>query len=818
MISDGLFVVVCIFMLHNAVKGLDLSGDGSDRFYKNIMSYVIEPFESVGYTDKNGQDIQWFGVPIETSMDQTSKSNFTIVSETNQSLFGKASLRIDYSLKDVNDAISFGWIQSNRSHNCYKSDTFSIWYKHNLTNEQQQQKCQLKIRLVLYDDSACLSNSKMSPTSVRTVLCNKVSNLNQVGIVEEIIESSIITLDDNRWIQIRVPTSHFPQLNLKRIRGWKLEMMHPNPLDKTCSGTVWFDQLECQGSGEMFGSAFHVVDTNIGYSMNDAAQDGTWNRKFFKSNISEANSSMVLNDSGSLSFNYTVEQVETWGGYLAISYVAPGTSYYNLSSMSFLSFDYEVLESESAPGRSMFRVVLLDGSHCNETCSHSDEAQERYYSFHSILSTNSTKQGQNTITVPFAGGTTPQAPFWLTGWSGISGNSILDLGNLKGIYLEVNINAGNNSMSIGSFDSGAFVVSNLTAKQYTSINTSTNMTCVGETNLGFTVALNSFRNAGNLGAICHSFCVDDQTCNYAISDVTGHCYVADSIFDYEIKLYNSSSQDTDTLNACWVDSASKRGDFCTKCKCNPADKSIDCRGTNLLTVPKTFDQSFRPRLLDLRDNPQLVIIGSGALNSVASSLEELLLPMNLTYIASTTLKYLNPDIKIVSDTSKNGQRHASNVVTSTKDSFQDVCCTQGNTLSIGSIDFTFCDLKANFPGVDSVYENFVEYYDAGLFKLVEPSSSFMSEAAESYQKCAEYCAITQQCNYFSYDGRILNTHSECYLWETTTPIQSSTVCCESDHYADENQTIADGYLVGHHELGQLLTTRLFKSYHQNPSY
>ena len=74
-----------------------------------------------------------------------------------------------------------------------------------------------------------------------------------------------------------------------------------------------------------------------------------------------------------------------------------------------------------------------------------------------------------------------------------------------------------------------------------------------------------------------------------------------------------------------------------------------------------------------------------------------------------------------------------------------------------------------------------------LFVLIACSSYFMSEAAESPEKCAEYCAIRDGCLYFSYDARRKEAEHTCYLQVNNGT--SSEVCCHEDDYADDNATI-----------------------------
>lgn len=60
----------------------------------------------------------------------------------------------------------------------------------------------------------------------------------------------------------------------------------------------------------------------------------------------------------------------------------------------------------------------------------------------------------------------------------------------------------------------------------------------------------------------------------------------------------------------WMDDVNKRGNFCEICECRESDHTIDCQSRGLKIVPKTFDLPWRPLLLDLRGNADLVMIGA----------------------------------------------------------------------------------------------------------------------------------------------------------------------------------------------------------------
>ena len=84
---------------------------------------------------------------------------------------------------------------------------------------------------------------------------------------------------------------------------------------------------------------------------------------------------------------------------------------------------------------------------------------------------------------------------------------------------------------------------------------------------------------------------------------------------------------------------------------------------------------------------------------------------------------------------------------------------------------------------------------AELLLELTPSSPFLSEAAESVEKCAEVCTISADCSFFSYDARVTESEHRCYL-RRTNGTSSHFSCCEDGHYADNEKTLP-GWISGH---------------------
>ena len=247
----------------------------------------------------------------------------------------------------------------------------------------------------------------------------------------------------------------------------------------------------------------------------------------------------------------------------------------------------------------------------------------------------------------------------------------------------------------------------------------------------------------------------------------------------------------------WIDSADKRGDFCDVCQCREEDRSIDCRGGDLVILPKTFapTKEFVPKTLDLRDNPRLHIIGAGSLESIEDTLEKILFPVQVKYITSgffETFPTLNKvQFEEATILQNDAPSHSANFITASDQAFSSICCSRGDKVEFGSSggQVEFCDMIISKPGIDAVYFPFTKFPDESLpMAFIQPSSDFMSEAAESVEKCAEYCSISSECRYFMYDARYPNAEHNCVLYKTVVgPAEQK--CCEQDDYADLSRTL-----------------------------
>ena len=437
--------------------------------------------------------------------------------------------------------------------------------------------------------------------------------------------------------------------------------------------------------------------------------------------------------------------------------IAPYRAYYNLTNANSLHLGYRVKEIASVPGRTHLRLIMSDSSHLS--CPNCTDF-ERYYNFNYILDENQTL---GEIVVPLKGSTdgTP-GTLQLTGWSGGSGNRQLDTDHIKGFALEFSLDSQGH---VGSTTAGAIDLFGLSALA-SHANTSGaghSGEAIVETGLHFTASTPRFNRREFLGSQCQNTCNEDPNCLYALSNEKD-CFTASNVEAMDVAIADTAST-WDNYDAFWMDDVLKRGDFCEICDCHENDRTIDCQGRDLKIVPKTFkfEGLWEPVLIDLRNNSDLVILGRGALDDIAKSLEEIWLPKEMQFISQGSLDGL-PKLAAVQIEESSGAK-IPNVIMEPSAAFGEVCCSRGKQMDlvVPAEGLTFCKMEVRRPGVDARYLPFTTFHNADSLSIVTPQSDFMSEAAESAEKCAEYCSIANECNYFSYDARKENAEHQCFL-------------------------------------------------------
>lgn len=787
--STNCVILFCVFacLVLNTVEGS-----------KPEILYVMNPFDSIGY-----------GWHTEV-YNNVGNINLTLTEQ--DVAFGKRALLIDYQVQQ-NESwggfVSFRSIDdfsTTRHHSCLGATHLSLWYR---ILQPQSSIGRVHLRLILYDDSDCVT------------ACDNEQNLEVYYSFHYILDADAASdraLTGNasavkgfEWEELRIElrgdgnakspfwrtgwsgTVGNGVLDLDRIKGWRIELSIDSQggIGSSSSGALVVDQLSCVGGEELFGAAFHLSD-----SFQEAVKDGTWIEEYYESELSRNLSEAVVSN-GTMTLKYTIEQVETWGGLVGYTHMAPGVAYYNISQASKLSFSYEVIRGASQVGRVHLRVILMDSSDCDLNCDFpSGPSYEQYYSFFDILDSDTGGKTGN-VGLMLQGSNESTSPLWRTGWAGVVGNNAFDSDTIKGYRVEINMDS---QGALGSIVSGVVALRNVTTvmKNGTDTGISNNSTDI----LSGWVLQPGFMFATHLrdglrwvefqGNKCCELCEAELDCLYAQSDGRD-CYLV-SVLDSDDVQLSTAEFDQSMYATYWTNDTSKRGDFCKRCACHESNRTIDCRGKKLLILPKAFSEKrWKPRLLDLRDNPHLVLLGSGALTTLSDSLEELKLPSSIRHIGLEGIKDL-PFLSVVTFEEEEQMKQydlVNNVITNDWTSFGDVCCGIGAHFDLMSPPegLTFCDMKYDTPGADSVYEYFVTYdvSPGAPLSVIHPSSSFMSEAAESAEKCAEYCTIRDGCHYFSYDARLKESENTCYLLGTNATKRQ--VCCNPDDYADAEGTL-----------------------------
>lgn len=408
---------------------------------------------------------------------------------------------------------------------------------------------------------------------------------------------------------------------------------------------------------------------------------------------------------------------------------------------------------------------------------------ENYYSFHYILDEQTNTKGF--VSVQLKGDSDSGSPFLRTGWYGSIGNDVLDKATIKGFKIEISMDS---LGEIGSLVSGSFDLSGLQAfETNTPSETDTSM-CIVEPDVLFQrngVTKFVIREFLSFEECCKE-CDADPSCTFAFTDGI-HCYKTDYVHHEDV-VYRV---DVDIPLTTFVKESNE--DFCEACECRQSDATIDCRGRDLVVAPKTFTPapgsiSWEAKVLDLRENPRLVVLHTGALENLAS-LQVLHLPSNVKYLSPVTMAQLS---SLREFDFEDPGKELGNFIMSPSQPFLDVCCSLGEKMTFESVELspttlTFCKFEPDIPGVDAIYEDYVQYIGGYVVDSLTPSSSFMSEAALSVEMCAEYCNIVSDCRYFTYDTRITNAEPRCELLATKGTL-SKQVCCAPGHYADSDRT------------------------------
>jgi len=176
---------------------------------------------------------------------------------------------------------------------------------------------------------------------------------------------------------------------------------------------------------------------------------------------------IVLEGSGAMRVDYSIHNIEGWGGYTKIQHRYPdtlSTGTYDWELYDSLSFSYYNVVPQDSLGRVHLRLNLLD--YGDITDSAYAGLGEFWYSFEYILDD---EPGWHTIEMALAGTDTwDAAGFTHTGWSGTPGNLELDRDRIKGFAMEFSISGS----GAGDFVTGSVIFDDF--KLIASRNTFTN--------------------------------------------------------------------------------------------------------------------------------------------------------------------------------------------------------------------------------------------------------------------------------------------------------------------------------------------------------
>lgn len=631
-------------------------------------------------------------------------------------------------------------------HICEGAERISLWYR-TLSNTT--------IQLGLYDNSKCIQS--VSEECLQLHMSSLVALEPSDG--DDADDWTEITWgfhSDDDWLNA-------PKMNLMHIHGYEVFF---NASD---SGVVDLDHLACYGGQKLFQSHLKV---DVPIMPEEPDELNNWRITVHNSELASNETVASIDGNGVFKANYTVEKTESWGGYTVARAYFPG--YYNFSAASFLSFDY-VIHTPADP-RYVVSLRLIVGEQFSATADN-----ELFYSFHYILD-DANDNTTASITIPLEGGPDQGTGFWYTGWSGSVNDRSYDKSRTKAFAWEVAIDG---MAPDGIVAKGGFEITNvrLGMENTTSVSSS-DKHCESELELTLTSEgwnqLTNFRIG--VGDCCLE-CEKTTDCNFAIHSVRKNCATLPQIgpaLSQELRLNSGGALDV-TADVSSISLLSRESeDFCAICRCVERHSHIDCRGKHLLTIPQTFNHTWVPRSLDLRENPYLAIIGKESLKSISGGLVQIFFPSNLRYLAFAVVEQ-NPFLKSVDFEDFNVLN-----IKQTGGTFGDICCVEGAKVEAFQggdhlRSLSFCNHQgANSIGADATFFPYQQFKFSYLIAELRTSSLFMPQAAENPEMCAEYCKLNSRCLFFQYDSRSSQSENTCAHYSQASQL------IENQEYADED--------------------------------
>ena len=404
--------------------------EATEEATQREISYVLEPYENTA-TSSSLRPRSLFNF---RQVDLETDGLFDLSITSDDALFGEYALQVDYSndyaataAVGSDNVARFGWItsESHRRYSCAGATHISFWYKMLPPSTEEAgggSNVDFNLRFVLLDSSDvdCVNNAG----------CASNPDLFENYYSSYYILQSPEDQSSSHWKEIRIPldSDNFmldmgngrgqignEMLDLQSVKGWYYEIS-PVAKDGDTAGapdtesttTVLIDQLACVGGGDLFGSSFQI---GLDETFDDAVSHDLWEPEYYQSDLSETETTTTL-QGGVLSSNFTIEQSQTWGGFVSYQHLALDESYFNLSQASSVWLNYQVNEAASPSSRAHLRIMLLDSSGCTEDCGVvGNNNMEVYYSFHNILD----EGGSGIMKVPLVGTSDASSPFWRTG-------------------------------------------------------------------------------------------------------------------------------------------------------------------------------------------------------------------------------------------------------------------------------------------------------------------------------------------------------------------------------------------------------------------
>ena len=349
------------------------------------VSYVIEPFEKLDYI--------WFE-------DKDSEGMDAVISLSEVALFGNSSIQINSTVANTTSA-TFGWsTTTDAAYHCMGAEYLSLWYKISVSgNLKEENFSSPSVVVSLGDDYGESTVDNLDMFSSNMIPLERSDGWKEIRIA----------FGNEDWISEESDSSGDGVLQLNHIREWKVHVETENSL------IILIDQLSCVGTGDMFANVF-----DTGVTFEEGVTSSAWTQPYYhRSNASEEASLLELEE-GVLTFNYSVEMTEFWGGLSQFGHFAPANAYYNLSLAKQLDLAYSVPVVASELNRVHLRLILFEESECSHQTNCTGD--EVYFNFAHILDDAVGEVKHYFITLE--GDDKSTSSLYRTGWVGIPGVSI----------------------------------------------------------------------------------------------------------------------------------------------------------------------------------------------------------------------------------------------------------------------------------------------------------------------------------------------------------------------------------------------------------